>query len=398
MYDHSQHRIFIISIQDQDDSHELTTVNDNNNADLNELETTIRNTIDDYYKHNTRSQNTTNTSKYSSAHLSNYNNNNDNATEDLNIEKSVLISSRTKKQYYQSINKCLEHIEVGNSYELCLTMKFKGPFITSSSSSSSSSATGQYDNENKSNFNDYYYNSSLAKFQVYKTLRRHNPAPYSCFLNYQSFNYPNRSFALCCSSPERYLKIDRDRTIESKPIKGTARRNLLDKDIDLEIAEKLQNDEKCRAENLMIVDLVRNDLGRVCEIGSVHVPKLMSVESYTTVHQLVSTIRGKLSPHLDVSDALVATFPGGSMTGAPKLRTMELINELEGCQPRGVYSGTIGYIGLDGTADLNIVIRTAVISNDTITIGAGGAIVAMSDPQKVSKMKIMIFIINIEFN
>lgn len=170
--------------------------------------------------------------------------------------------------------------------------------------------------------------------------------------------------------------------MRSKPIKGTARRNLNDSVADQSIIEFLAKDEKSQAENLMIVDLVRNDLGRVCEVKSVTVPKLFDIESYASVHQMVSTVEGKLRRDRDLLDLLVATFPGGSMTGAPKIRTMDLIRELER-KPRGVYSGTIGYIGLNGVADLNIVIRTAILSDSQITVGAGGAIVALSDPDEV---------------
>jgi para-aminobenzoate synthetase len=179
-----------------------------------------------------------------------------------------------------------------------------------------------------------------------------------------------------------YLLTTQDGVLESKPIKGTARRNLLDAAADHKIAEELEHDEKSRAENLMIVDLVRNDFGRVCEVGTVKVPYLMNVETFASVHQLVSTVRGNLRKNSSIVDAIVATFPGGSMTGAPKLRTMDIIEQLEK-RPRGIYSGTIGYIGLRGVADLNIVIRTAVMAGEDITVGSGGAIVALSDPEKV---------------
>jgi para-aminobenzoate synthetase len=247
--------------------------------------------------------------------------------------------SRSHQQYLDDIQRVKEYLIDGESYEVCLTNKVRTDL-------------------------------SPEPLPLYRTLRHINPAPFSSYLRFGEAS-------VLSSSPERFLSVGRDRWAEAKPIKGTTHRGK-DRAEDLRLAEELRTDEKTRAENLMITDLLRNDLGVVCDIGTVHVPHLMAIESYETVHQLVSTVRGRLRDDIEPPDGIRACFPGGSMTGAPKKRTMEIIDELEG-EARGVYSGAIGYLGLSGGCDLNIVIRTIVMDGETTTIGTGGAIVMQSD-------------------
>lgn len=200
---------------------------------------------------------------------------------------------------------------------------------------------------------------------AYQALRKINPAPFSAYLNLPQVQ-------ILSSSPERFLKV-RTGEVETKPIKGTRRRHA-DIQIDQQHITDLQTNPKDRAENVMIVDLLRNDISKRCTVGSVHVPKLFAIETYTTVHHLVSTIKGQLAENQHALDLLRSCFPGGSITGAPKIRAMEIIEEIEPHR-RGVYCGAIGYIDFNGNMDSNIAIRTFVHSDNTIRFWAGGGIV-----------------------
>ena len=249
-------------------------------------------------------------------------------------------SGRGREQYLADIAHSQSELAAGESYEVCLTDQFST-------------------------------DASPDPFVLYRHLRRSNPAPFAAYLKFGER-------AIVSSSPERFLSVDRERRVEARPIKGTISRSD-DPVLDASHRAELAEDEKTMAEHLMIVDLLRNDVGRVCDVDSVSVPELMVIEPYATVHQMVSTIEGYLEPDRSPVECVHSCFPGGSMTGAPKLRTMEIIDAIED-EARGVYSGAIGYFGLDGSTDLSIVIRTIVMRPGKTTIGAGGAIVMQSDP------------------
>ena len=249
---------------------------------------------------------------------------------------------RGRTRYLADIERSHAELAAGESYEVCLTDQIST-------------------------------DASPDPFALYRRLRRSNPSPFAAFLRFGDT-------AIVSSSPERFLSVGRDGAVQARPIKGTISR-AEDPAEDAARRAELAADEKTRAEHLMIVDLLRNDLGRVSEVDSVRVPDLMVVEPYATVHQVVSTVTGQLEEGRSPVECVRNCFPGGSMTGAPKERTMEIIDELED-EARGVYSGAIGYFGVDGAVDLSIVIRTIVIRSGRTTIGAGGAIVMQSDPEE----------------
>jgi para-aminobenzoate synthetase component 1 len=241
--------------------------------------------------------------------------------------------------YAKAVDAAKEEIAVGNAYQVCLTQRME-------------------------------WNFAEDPWSLYRRLRSENAAPFASYIEL-------RDVSIVGSSPERFLRLRPDRRVESRPMKGTMPRSG-DPSEDQANRRRLAWSAKDRAENLMIVDLVRNDLGRVCETGSVEVPELMTIEDYAAVFQMVSTVRGRLRADRDIVDLLRATFPPGSMTGAPKIAAMRIIDRLEPVR-RGVYSGALGYFDVRGGLDLCVVIRTVLVRDGRAHVQAGGGIVADSD-------------------
>lgn len=243
-------------------------------------------------------------------------------------------------EHARGVERILDHIRCGDIYQANLTARFE-------------------------------VRSDVAPPDLFARLQRENPAPHAAYLE------TDDGTVVSCS-PERLLAA-RGRELQTRPIKGTAPR-FADPHEDRASADRLLASPKDRAELLMITDLLRNDLGKVCAPGTVHVPHLRQLESFPHVHHLVSTVHGRLAPGLDVFDALTALFPGGSITGAPKRRAMEILRDLEPV-PRGIYTGTVGWVGFDRTADFNVAIRTARHRDGVYSFGAGGGIVIDSSPE-----------------
>jgi para-aminobenzoate synthetase component 1 len=250
-------------------------------------------------------------------------------------------SNFTRPDYEAAVARVIDYIYAGDIFQANLTQRFRAELP-----------------------------AGLTPFTLYRRLRQLNPAPFAAYLDFGQV-------VIASSSPERFLSV-RNGRVETRPIKGTRPRGRSPAE-DQALMRALLASEKDRAENVMIVDLLRNDLSRVCRDASVAVPELCICEAFATVFHLVSTIVGELEPGRSALDLLKASFPGGSITGAPKIRAMEIIAALEPTQ-RGPYCGTIGYIGFDGTMDSNIVIRTYALDGSTVTFQAGGGIVADSDP------------------
>jgi len=286
--------------------------------------------------------------------LDKFTNKNINVSPSNNYSFSNFIQNTTKEKYINDVLKIKDFIKNGDCYQVNYSQNFHSS-----------------------------YNGD--PWDIYKDLRKYNPAPYSSF-----FNFDDKY--IISSSPERFISINNN-IVETKPIKGTLKR-LEDEKLDEKQKNILKNDSKNIAENLMIVDLLRNDLSKCCVLNSVKVNKLFDIETYTSVHHMVSTIVGKLMPNITSVDILEACFPGGSITGAPKKRSMEIINELEE-RKRGIYCGSIGYIDVNNNMDTNICIRTIMLHKNKLFFAAGGGIVYDSDPNEEyyeSLEKVSVFI------
>jgi len=258
------------------------------------------------------------------------------------VEKIGLHSTFTHRGYLDAVGRVREYIIAGDIFQANISQRFQSPLRE-------------------------------APFELYRRLRRRNPAPFAAYLGFGEM-------AVLSASPERFLRLDQDRgLVETRPIKGTRPRGLGPMH-DAALGRALAESQKDRAENVMIVDLLRNDLSRVCRPGTVRVPELFALEHHPTVHHLVSTVIGELDPAAGAVELIRAAFPGGSITGAPKVRAMEIIAELEPTQ-RGVYCGSIGYVSATGAMDTSIVIRTYLALRGQIYFQAGGGIVADSDPE-----------------
>ncbi|UTT62560.1 anthranilate synthase component I family protein [Microcella humidisoli] len=263
-----------------------------------------------------------------------------------------IVQRDADEHYADLVLQCQAAIRDGEAYQLCLTTQ-----------SEAATADG----------------SLLDAVAIYRRLRLSSPAHHGALLRIGDTT-------LLSASPETFLRVA-DGIVQTRPIKGTRPRDA-DPVRDAALAAELAASDKEQAENLMIVDLMRNDLARICTVGTVTVTGLLEVESYAHVHQLVSTVEGRLRPGLDALDAVAACLPAGSMTGAPKRRAIELLAGLE-AGPRGIYSGAFGYLGADGTADLAMVIRSIVVRGDRASVGAGGGVTALSDPvAEVAEMRL----------
>ena len=260
----------------------------------------------------------------------------------LHAREIGLRSSFTHAGYLEAVSKVRDYILAGDIFQANLSQRLEAPLRES-------------------------------PWTLYRRLRALNPAPFAAYLDMDGVR-------VLSASPERFLRVDADGAVEARPIKGTRPRGLYPAH-DAALGRVLSESAKDRAENLMIVDLLRNDISRVCAPGSVHVPDLFALEHYSTVQHLVSTVTGTLDAGRDAVDLLIAAFPGGSITGAPKVRAMEIIAELEQ-RRRGVYCGSVGYISITGAMDTSIVIRTYLALGARVYFGVGGGIVADSDPEE----------------